>query len=114
MASFAYFSLVRQYDSFAISCAHVLPSSDWVHGNDNTAGFPDEKKTLCSSLGPSRDHGSAMGTKIIKHGQMPICFTFILVSGDEMQQAETAPAMQELTVNKAITSPLGESATLDD
>ena len=86
---------------------------DWVYWYDQTAKFPDEKKTLGRYLGPSRDVGSAMCAKIIKeNGQMRICSTYIAVSHDEMQKPEMVEEMKKFT--KVLQSKLGEAAMTDD
>jgi hypothetical protein len=86
---------------------------DWIYWYDNTASYPDEKKTLGRYLGPSRDYGSAMCAKILKkNGQIRICSTFIAVSREDKLKAEVIAEMQEF--DQSITQKLGELATLQD
>jgi hypothetical protein len=89
-----------------ISALAEIGFFDWVWWYDEPASFPDEKCKIGRYLGPSRNHGSEMRSKILKaNGNARHTATFVALTDDEMQDIEVQK-MQEV-FNRTLRDALG-------
>jgi hypothetical protein len=89
-----------------ISALAEIGFFDWVWWYDQPASFPDEKRKIGRYLGPSRNHGSEMCSKILKaNGNTRHTATFVALTDDEMQDTEVQK-LQEV-FNRTLREALG-------
>jgi hypothetical protein len=89
-----------------ISALAEIVFFDWVWWYVEPASFPDEKRKIGRCIGPSRNHGSEMCSKILKsNGNTRHTATFVALTDDEMQDTEVQK-MQEV-FNRTLREALG-------
>jgi hypothetical protein len=79
-----------------ISALAEIGFCDWIWWYDEPASFTDKKRKIGRYLGPSRNHGSEMCSKILKaNGNRRHSATFVALTDDDMQDTEVLK-MQEV------------------